>query len=180
MRVIAGTHKRRRIKTVDKASTRSTKDRVKETLFNMLGPLHGKTHVLDLFAGAGALGIEALSRGVDKATFVESDKDAFKVLHENLDALSLLSRATLYQTNAETFLIDTSDTYDLIVLDPPYDTDLLMKTLKHIETSGCLKPDGVCVTLSSKKTVIDMPQSFQIKKERTVGITNVCFYEWSE
>ena len=181
MRVIAGTHKRRTLKTVNKPSTRSTKDRVKETLFAMLGPLYGKKHVLDAFAGAGALGIEALSRGVERATFLESDHDAFTILNENLDALDLASRAKSIWGKAEKCISDNLETkYDLIMLDPPYHANVLEAILSLIVQTECLASSGICVTLASKRLKVHAPKAFQTVKTRTIGITNVCFYEWSE
>lgn len=121
MRIISGTHKGRRIAAPSGDSTRPTSDRVREALFNILGPVDDES-VLDLFAGSGALGLEALSRGARRCTFVESDRVAARVIQANL--------ATLELTGA---IVDTRDAlvvlreaatggtiYDLVLCDPPY------------------------------------------------------------
>ncbi len=123
MRVIAGSFGGRRLKAPSGRTTRPTSDRVKEALFSMLGPLEGE-RVLDLFAGSGALGIEALSRGAAAAVFVERDARAARVLAENLELLGLGSeRAEIRRTEAITALSrarEGEETYDLVLIDPPY------------------------------------------------------------
>lgn len=123
MRVVAGRLGGRRLQAPPGRGTRPTSDRVREALFSMLGPLDG-AQVLDLFAGSGALGIEALSRGAAHALLVERDRRAAAVIRANLDALGLgEEEATLVVAPARAALRDASargDTYDLVLLDPPY------------------------------------------------------------
>ena len=146
MRIIAGTHKRRTIKEVPHKGTRSTRDRVKENLFNMLPPLQGAT-ALDLFAGSGALGLEALSRGAMKALFCEKDRDAYKVLCDNVANLSLEEKATLQKGDGLDLLKRLNDPIDVILLDPPYYSGLADKSLKIIEKRTLLNPDGTIAIL---------------------------------
>jgi len=123
VRVIAGTLGGRRLKAPQGRFTRPTSDRVKEALFSMLGPLEGAT-VLDLFAGTGALGIEALSRGAERAVFVERDPRAMHVLQDNLAALDLAPpRAQTHCADVLATLRSArgrEETYDLLLIDPPY------------------------------------------------------------
>ena len=123
MRVIAGEHGGRRLKAPPGHRTRPTSDRVREALFATLGPLTG-ARVLDVFAGSGALGIEALSRGAGQAVFIERDGAAARVLRENLAALELTpERAELRRGEALSALKAAQragETYDLIFVDPPY------------------------------------------------------------
>ncbi len=179
MRVIAGKYRRRQLKEVGLDSTRSTKDRVKETMFSMLGPLESYTAALDLFAGSGALGIEALSRGVTHATFVEKQPQAFLVMKENINALSILN-ATQHKDDALMFLRTTTATFDVIILDPPYTAGMLDEALELIAKKNLLQPHGIMVSLTHKSTDIRIPEGFTLKKDRRVGITNITFYEWSE
>lgn len=122
MRVIAGTFRGRTLHTVRGLSVRPATDRVRQSLFDMLThrvPLDGAT-VLDLFAGSGSLGIEALSRGAARAVFVEQDRDALDSLHDNLRTLGCDRRAQVVQQDALAFLRQPPTAFDLVFADPPY------------------------------------------------------------
>lgn len=123
MRVVAGIHRGRRLVAPPGEGTRPTSDRVREALFSILGPLGG-ARVLDLWAGTGALGIEALSRGAAHATFVERDRRALAALRTNLDVLRLdEGQARVVAGDALRHVRDAAgrgEAYDLVVLDPPY------------------------------------------------------------
>ena len=118
MRVIAGEFRGRRIDAPKGVLTRPTSDFVRETAFNLIGPVDGAT-VLDLYAGSGALGIEALSRGAERALFVDSSRDACRTIGANLEKLGL--KAPVLCQDAERALAGERGPYDLILADPPYD-----------------------------------------------------------
>jgi 16S rRNA (guanine966-N2)-methyltransferase len=121
VRVVAGAARGRRLQAPPGATTRPTADRVREATFNALGSLGAVDGtVLDLFAGSGALGIEALSRGAEQATFVERDPKALAVVRANLEATGLAERAHVVRSDAMRFLAGAA-TFDLALLDPPYD-----------------------------------------------------------
>ena len=120
MRIIAGTHRGHRIAAPKGRDTRPTSDRVRENAFNLIGPVDD-ADVLDLFAGSGAMGLEALSRGAASATFVESDREACRTINANLDKLKL--NATVLCQDALRAVSGERRTYDLVVCDPPYDYD---------------------------------------------------------
>jgi 16S rRNA (guanine966-N2)-methyltransferase len=120
VRIIAGTHRGRRIAAPKGRETRPTSDRVRENAFNLIGPVDD-ADVLDLFAGSGAMGLEALSRGAASATFVEQDRDACRVIGENLDKLRL--KAVVLPLDALRAIEQERRTYDLVLCDPPYDYD---------------------------------------------------------
>lgn len=133
MRIVAGEYRGRRLTAPSGEGTRPTSDRVREALFSILGPLAG-LRVLDLFAGTGALGLEALSRGAEHATFVERDRRALAALRHNLEALGVpADAARVHPRDAAAFLRDAvrrDDKYDLVLLDPPYrDVDRLAPVL---------------------------------------------------
>ena len=122
MRIIAGTHRGRRIAAPKGGDTRPTGDRVREALFNLVGPIDGAT-VLDLYAGSGALGLEALSRGARRCVFAEADGAACKVIRANLETLGLTG-ALVLQRDAVAVLRDevtAGRRHDLVLLDPPYE-----------------------------------------------------------
>lgn len=118
MRVIAGTHRSRILKSLPGLDTRPTPDRLRESLFNILAPRIQGASFADLYAGTGAVGIEALSRGAARAIFVEQNRDALAVIRENITALGLLNRATLRLGRAAA-LAAALDA-DIFFLDPPY------------------------------------------------------------
>ena len=118
MRIIAGSRKGARIVAPKGRDTRPTADRVREAAFNLIGPVDGTT-VLDLFAGSGAMGLEALSRGAERVVFVESDRDACRAINANLDKLKLTG-AIVRCDDAKRFLATERAGYDLVLVDPPY------------------------------------------------------------
>jgi len=124
MRVIAGECKGRILKTVKGLHTRPTGDKLKEAIFHRLGPFFQGGRCLDLFAGSGALGIEALSRGMDHAIFIDQSKEAIRVIHHNVKELRLTDRCDIYRNDALRalhILHKKDEMFDLILLDPPYD-----------------------------------------------------------
>jgi len=123
VRIVAGRYGGRRLEAPKGSLTRPTADRVREALFSALGPLYGE-HVLDLFAGSGALGLEALSRGADHVTFVERDRRALEVLRRNLTTLGVPPAHVAVRPGEALAALRTArargDHYDLVFLDPPY------------------------------------------------------------
>ena len=121
MRIIAGTHRGRRFQAPKGEGTRPTSDRVREALFSIVGPVDGAS-VLDLFAGSGALGLEALSRGARRCTFVDRERSACRVIRQNLEALGLVG-AVIVERDALLALREEATAgrrHDLVLLDPPY------------------------------------------------------------
>jgi 16S rRNA (guanine(966)-N(2))-methyltransferase RsmD len=143
MRIIAGSHRGQRIAAPKGRDTRPTSDRVRENAFNLIGPVDD-ADVLDLFAGSGAMGLEALSRGAATATFVENDRDACRVINANLDKLKL--KAAVLGQDALRAVSGERRTYDLILCDPPYDYDHA-KLAPHL--ARLLSDEGVLVYESS-------------------------------
>jgi len=158
VRIIAGTHRGQRIAAPKGNDTRPTSDRVRENAFNLIGPVDG-ADVLDLFAGSGALGLEALSRGAARATFVEHDRDACRVIGENLDKLRL--KAIVLPMDAVRAVEQERRTYDLVLCDPPYDYDR-SRLVPHL--ARLLAPDGVLAYESSGR---DDPPQVPGLRERT-------------
>ncbi|WFT76943.1 16S rRNA (guanine(966)-N(2))-methyltransferase RsmD [Halobacillus naozhouensis] len=123
MRVIAGIHKGRQLKPVPNHKTRPTTDKVKESVFQIIGPYFEGGQVLDLFAGSGGLGIEALSRGAEQCVFVDQQQKAIQVIHENLETLRLKDQAEIFRTDALRAIKAAGKrglTFQYIFLDPPY------------------------------------------------------------
>ncbi len=143
MRVITGSARGRRLKELEGMETRPTTDRVKEGLFNVLQfEIEGRS-VLDLFAGTGQLGIECLSRGAASAAFVDRRPDAIALIRENLKLCGLTDRARVTAGDALEFLKSAREKYDLIFLDPPYQTELLEAAVDLIARRDLLNPHGL-------------------------------------
>ena len=123
MRITGGKFRGRKLHLVGKISTRETSDMVKVAVFNMLFHIHGR--VLDLYAGAGSYGIEALSRGATHVVFVDQDKDAASTIKHNLSMINLEDQANVYVQTDETFInrLQEGETFDFIFLDPPYEDE---------------------------------------------------------
>src|SRR5690625_2700284 len=139
MRVVSGTARGRRLKAVPGQSTRPTSDKVKEAIYSRIGPYFPGGQALDLYAGTGALGIEALSRGMERAVFVEIDKKAMNVIRENLQTTQLLERAQLYRNDVDQAIqqiMSQQDSFDLILLDPPYHLTNMDKLLEKMQMNG--------------------------------------------
>ena len=173
MRVIAGTHRGARIAAPKGLATRPTGDRVREAAFNLIGPVDG-ARVLDLFAGSGAMGIEALSRGAETVTFVESDRAACRTIAENLERLRLTgARVTCGDALWE--LRRESRTYDLVLVDPPYEVwaDLEPKLAEHLPK--VLAPDGVLVVETGASTEPSLP--LPLRTSRRYGSARLTLFE---
>ena len=178
MRVISGKLRHRVLKEVQSTTTRSTKDRVKESVFNALMPCAQYYCVLDLFAGSGALGIEALSRGSNHAVFVELDAGALSVLKANITNLDLKSQSTVHHENALHFIKKTSQVFELILLDPPYDLISINDVLMVISKRALLSKFGKIVVLTNHNAQIHCPDSLKITKQKTMGLTMATHIEW--
>ena len=157
MRVIAGQWGGRRLQAPAGAATRPTSDRVREALFSILGERVAGTRVLDLFAGSGALGIEALSRGAAEATFVDSSPAAVKAVRANLEALG--GEADVRRADAHVFLRGASGAgrhYDLVFLDPPYRlAERLGRELSEA-LPAVLAPGGLAISESDRRSVLNL------------------------
>lgn len=132
MRVITGTLKGKRLNTPDGRDIRPTPDRVKEGLFSALHfDIEGR-RILDLFAGSGQLGIEALSRGAQSCVFVDASKDAVKIIKSNISACGLEDKTKVYQSDFQSFCAMSRDIFDFVFLDPPYLEGLLAPAVKAV------------------------------------------------
>ncbi len=154
MRVIAGSAKRTQLKTIEGLATRPTTDRIKETLFNMIAPYLCGCSFLDLFAGSGAIGIEALSRGAGEAVFVENNQKAMVCVKENLKKTHLEERATTMSMDVMTALykLEGKKQFDYIFMDPPYGKEWEKTVLSYLADSRLIAPEGVVIVEAAKET----------------------------
>ena len=177
MRVISGIHKSKPLESMEGRNTRPTMDKVKEGIFNSLHEISGIG--LDLFAGSGALGIEALSRGMEKVIFVDQNFKAIKIIKANLQHLNISDQAEVYKNYADRALKALSKRamqFDVIFLDPPYDKGLIDEALDGIIKFNLLKENGIIVCEFNHKEDIDT-KSFHVIKRYHYGLTDTLLLE---
>ena len=176
MRIIAGEHKGTRIFAPPGRDTRPTSDRVRENVFNIVAPWVDGARVLDLYAGSGAMGLEALSRGAAAAVFVESDADAVRVIERNLDKLRLRG-ATVVRLDAAAALAQEAAAgrkYDLVLLDPPYAMTDFQGLGRYLPT--VLADDGLLVLETAARTEPELAE-LSVRTSRRYGSTRVTVFE---
>ena len=179
MRIISGTSKGRKLVTPRSQSLRPTSDRVKESIFNILqDDIVGKV-VLDLFAGTGNLGIEALSRGAKKTIFVEKGRQALRLIQRNLTKFGLEERSEILPKDANRaigILKQRGESFDLILMDPPYEKGLIQRTLMKLNSYPIYHKDSILVIEHDRReplsTVMD---GWNLIRQRRIGDTLISF-----
>lgn len=178
MRIIAGAARGRKLNTLPGDNTRPTLDRTREALFNILQTRVFDAHVLDLFAGSGALALEALSRGAEDAVLCDKSPEACKVIAQNIEFVRVKDKATLMQCEAKTALQRLSGkTFDLIFLDPPYKCGLIDEALRGIAQYSLLAQDGLIAAETALDEGFDVPEGYTIKSVRKYGKSLLHFIE---
>ena len=172
MRIIAGSRKGARIFAPKGGDTRPTSDRVREAAFDLIGPVDGAT-VLDLFAGSGAMGLEALSRGAASAVLVESDREAVRAIERNVEKLGLTG-VTLVQRDVRQALATDRRTYDLILCDPPYGYVENGRLAPYLVRA--LAPDGLLVYETGAREEPEI-QGLRVRTSRTYGSARLTLFQ---
>lgn len=150
MRIVGGVFKSRKLKTLSGDTTRPSSDRLKESLFNIVGPYFQSGTFLDVFAGSGAVGLEAISRGMNKVTFIELDKEAQRVILSNVKDLGVQSKTTLLRNDVLKVVSNIDEVFDLIFMDPPYDYPQKEAVIIGLEKN--LRSDGKLIVETHKNT----------------------------
>ena len=182
MRIIGGKFKGRKLRSVRGIRTRPTADRTREAIFNIIAFQVQDLRVLDLFAGTGALGIEALSRGAQSAVFIDNSNSALSILRENLAGLSVESSTRVIQWDLAAnlnCLLSMPQAFDLVFMDPPYNKNLIKPALEHLHTSQSLNSGArVIVEHSQREPVEPNALLFEIVDHRKYGKTLVSFLKY--
>jgi 16S rRNA (guanine966-N2)-methyltransferase len=171
VRVVAGACKGRRLQAPKGRRTRPTADRVREAVFSILGPVEG-LRVLDLCAGSGALGIEALSRGAVAAVFVDSDARAVAAIRRNLEALGL--EGSVHRRDVLAYLAGVPGPFDLVFVDPPYDSAVRLAEPLSERLPAVLTDDARIVTESDKRMPLQL--RLPLIRERAYGDTRIAVH----
>ncbi len=177
LKIVAGTHKGRKLSIPKTQDIRPATARVRESVFQILGNLEGM-EVLDLFAGTGSVGLEALSRGARHVVFVDSGIPAVKLLLKNLTQIGLLDQAHVLKKSANAaieILFQKKQQFDLIFLDPPYDRGLIDSTLKKLHQFDLLLPNGEIICEHSPRELPTFLSGLRLVDQRKYGQTYVSF-----
>ena len=183
MRVISGSARGHKLKAPEGLTTRPTTDRIKESLFNIIAGDLYMCRFLDLFSGSGAIGIEALSRGADKAVFVDRDSKSVSVIKYNLEAVWLKDRAQVL--NCDVFsaisrLKGLDEKFDIIFMDPPYDKGLVEKTLTYIAKSSILDDEGYIIAEQGQGEPVPCVEGLDVIRIKDYKTTKMTFLSLSK
>lgn len=177
LRIIAGRWRGRKLPVLDLDGLRPTSDRIRETLFNWLQPTISLASCLDLFAGSGALGLEAASRGAKKVTLVEFDAKAAEQLRNNCQQLAA-DNCQLVNQDAATFLSSNCGQYDIVFIDPPYQADLWTPIAQQLVSQKCLSANAlIYLEYPSHINQPSLPTHWQLIKEKKAGAVNYCLFK---
>jgi len=179
MRIISGTSKGRKLVTPKRYSLRPTSDRVKESLFNILGSeIEGKV-VLDLFAGTGNLGIEALSRGAKRVIFVEKGRQALRLIQTNINQFGLGNRSEILPKDVNRaigILKQRGECFDLVLMDPPYEKGLIQRTLMKLNTHPIYHGDSILVIEHNRREPLPhLLEGWNLIRQQKIGDTLLSF-----
>jgi len=179
MRVISGTSKGRRLVTPKSQGLRPTSDRVKESVFNILGEIVEEKVVLDLFAGTGNLGIEALSRGAKRAIFVEKGRQAVRLIQRNIAQCGMDGRSEIIPKDVNRaigILKQRGESFDLILMDPPYEKGLILRTLEKLTPYKIYHEDSILVIEHDRREPLpEIVKGWNLIRQREIGDTTISF-----
>ena len=181
MRIITGSAKGIRLRTLEGDATRPTAERVKEAVFSMIQfDIEGRS-VLDLFAGSGQMGLEALSRGAASATMVDKSRDAISIIRDNATKTKLIDKCRIFQADYLDFIRRSAGKqYDIVILDPPYALKMYKPALKAMLDASILKPTSLIICESGEDAVFEgdteLASRFEIEKQTKYSKTYITIF----
>lgn len=184
MRVISGEYGGRRLRAVPGMKTRPTTDKVKEAIFNIIGPYFDGGTSLDLFAGSGGLSIEGVSRGIDHAILIDRQGAAIKTIHQNIEVTKEPDKFSVYKRDAEKMLPQLKAqglAFNLVYFDPPYREQKIMKEIQILQDLALLAPE--CCIMCETNQEAELPEmvgTAKLVEQKSYGITKVTIYEMPE
>jgi 16S rRNA (guanine966-N2)-methyltransferase len=181
MRIVSGNFRGKRLKTLEGENTRPTTDKVKESLFNIIGPYFDEDRVLDLFSGSGNLALEAISRGCSEAICVDMNKGAVSVIKENISSIKKEDSMKVLQMDYKKALKKLSnEKFDIVFLDPPYKMDVYNEIIETLVEQDMLNPYALVVCESLKEVDVLNPVGFSLFKDNSYGITRIKIFEYGD
>ena len=170
LRIIGGTWRGRKLAFTATDGLRPTTDRIRETLFNWLAPVIAGAHCADLFAGSGALGLEALSRGAAHCDFVDSSATAVREISGHLETLGAGRRGRCHHDTASRYLQDIGRPLDIVFVDPPFSQGLVQPSCEALAIKQLLSPDSlVYIETPTQEVLTNLPSNWEIYREKTAG-----------
>ena len=180
MRIISGKYRGIRLQSPENDKIRPTTDRIKEDIFNIIAPYIYESDFLDLFAGSGAISIEAISRGASSATLVEMDSQSIKLINKNISIIKE-KLFNIVRADVEKFLIATKNEYDIIFIDPPYKYENAEMLIKTISDRKLLREDGILIVEQSDRSELaEEIGDFKRFKLKKCSSTKVYFYQYGD
>ena len=181
MRIISGEFGGRKLQAVSGQKTRPTTDKIKEAMFNMIGPYFSGGSVLDLYAGTGALAIEAVSRGADQALLVDRQRQAQLVIEHNIEVTKCAAQFTLWRCDDRTALAKLAEAvtrFDYVFLDPPYAQQKIVELMVTLAHQGSLNDQALIIAETDAKVKYPEIPNFVMEKQRVYGITEVSVFRY--
>lgn len=176
MRIIAGSRRGHKLFDFDGTDIRPTTDRVRESMFNLIMPFIPDARVLDLFGGSGALSLEALSRGAESAVICDCDSRSVELIKRNVSALRFDTSVKIAATTAQRFVEETSDSFDVVFLDPPYNKGFIEPIITALYENDVVASDGIIVLESDNTDEHGEFDGFEMLKQRKYGRTYITVY----
>lgn len=184
MRIITGKVRGLKLETPKNYDVRPTTDRVKESLFNIIGTRIIDTKILDLFAGTGNLGLESWSRRAKEIVFVDNSKESLKIINKNIEKAKAKNDVKIINadfSNAIEILSKQNEKFDFVFADPPYNKDILVKVMDKIAKNEIINSGGyLIIERSNQEELTLIPENFELVREVRYGITYICFLRWQK
>lgn len=183
MQIIGGTARGTKLATPLGKTTRPTAQRSREAMFNLLmggrfTPSLHQAHIIDVFAGSGAIGLEALSRGAAHASFIEMDKSACQIIQQNIKKMRVQSQSSVISNQVAHIQHWSSPPASILFCDAPYADALSVPALTHLTAIGALQPKGLIIAETHKKELLNLPDRFELKDRRIYGIAAISIFNW--
>lgn len=179
LRIISGKWRRRQIQFISDSAIRPTTDSARETLFNWLGSTVNGARCLDLFAGSGALGFEALSRGAEFVVFVDKVRNTVRSIEDNCHTLETAQYAAV-MTDALDYLKNSQERFDIVFIDPPFNTGLASRAIELLDVKGCLNPGAqIYAEQERRNSEISLPKSWKILREYRTSNRSHSLYQFN-
>ena len=175
MRIVGGRHRSRNLKSLKGNNTRPSSDRLKEALFNKIGPYFEGGSFIDIFGGSGAVGLEAISRGADSVVFVESNKSASKVILDNIKSLNEVDACSIINKDALLFSKECEDKYDFIFMDPPYEYEHTQSIMSNLVKN--MKDGSLLIVETRKNSELQVPDGLELVSSKAYGMALLSIYK---